>query len=99
MRKLNLPENYLENAICESIKTDIIHDRRVRGRGMNDYISQESKVEPNIRWKFYEEDTKCVALYSLPGNPQIFRKKTLLVDIRENGILRQIGRFFVMAYK
>lgn len=99
MRKLNLLENYLENSICESIKTDIIHDRTGRGRGLNDYIPQESKVEPNFRWKFYEGDTKCVALYSLPGNAQIFRKKSLLVDIRENGILCQIGRFFSVAYK
>lgn len=49
-------------------------------------LPQESKVEPNIRWKFHEEDTKHVALYSLPVNPQIFRKESLLVDIRENGI-------------
>lgn len=99
MRKLNLPENYLENSICESIKTDIIHDRRGRGRVLNGYIPQESKAEPNIRWKFYEGDTKHVALSSLPGNPQILRKESLLVDIRENGILCQIGRFFTMACK
>lgn len=72
----------------------------VRGRGLKAIgcPPPKSKVEPNIRWKFYEGDTKHVALYSPPVKLQILRKENLLVDIRGNGIFCQI-RFFSMAYK
>ena len=75
----------------------------VRGRGLNGSMCpspNESKVEANIRWKFYQGDTKHVVLQSLPGNPQILRKESFLIDIRENGILSRIGKFFFpVAYK